>query len=112
MDTEKTLLDYFKEGNKLFEEVEASTLHARDPKFRELITNALRNFHKCATLFESNNLLSTNEELDEVHTSTLKYVTIPYFLGELYQRFPSDSPVDRKRHIQIAKVEVCKRSYV
>jgi len=104
MDTERTLLEQFKEARKLFLEVEESTLHARDPKFRELMTLALRSFHTCATMFDTNNLLSLNEDLEEIHPSTLKYIAIPYFLGELYQRFPSlDSPQDRKRHIQVAK---------
>lgn len=46
-------------------------------------------------------LFSDNESIDEVATNNLKYMLLPYFLGQLSQKLCKD---DRQEIVQVAEV--------
>jgi len=101
----ETLLQHFTEAQELFQQLDTGTLSARSPEFKELITKTIRGFQTCAVLIAQNNFFSPNEEVEEMKTSTIKYLAVPYYLGDLYQRYPSDpkAPEERLGHLQRAK---------
>lgn len=46
-------------------------------------------------------LFSDNEAIDEVATNNLKYMLLPYFLGQLSQKLCNDN---RREIVQVAEV--------
>eukprot|EP01071_Lankesteria_metandrocarpae_P012382 Lankesteria_metandrocarpae@DN578_c0_g1_i1.p1 len=48
----------------------------------------LSKFRRIAVLFSRADLISSNEELDDVNTSTLKFLFVPFAMGELCNAMP------------------------
>jgi len=96
-------LQQFSSGQKLYSEIENTNLTSKDSEYKELITKALNCFQTCSELIHKNSLFSKNEELNDYATSSIKYISVPYYLGEIYQKIPSIDPFERFGSIKQAK---------
>jgi hypothetical protein len=86
-----TLLEQYSRGVDLFEESEKAT----GPDSKDIIMSSIRYFQSCAVLIIQNGLFSSTEELTDFSSNSIKYLSIPYYLGELYRRMPSSVPPER-----------------
>jgi hypothetical protein len=94
-----TLLEQYSRGVELFEESEKVT----GPDSKDIIMSSIRYFQSCAVLIIHNGLFSSNEELTDFSSNSLKYLSIPYYLGELYRRIPSSVPPERLNSLNQSK---------
>jgi len=85
-----TLLELFNDGLEKWTEFEKAG-RVEENK----VMAAIEVFHKASQLVDKNSLFSANETLEDIMTSSLNYLTIPYYLSELYQKLPRHSPAER-----------------
>jgi hypothetical protein len=68
-------------------EVLASDLPSTDRSFQQAVSQLIDDFRTLWTRFQKSDKLSKNDEkLDDLTLGTLRCLTLPYFLGDLYQR--------------------------
>jgi len=94
-----TLLEQYCRGVELFEESEKVS----GPDSKEIVMSSVRYFQSCAVLIIQNGLFSSNEELTDFSSNSLKYLSISYYLGELYRRMPSNVPPERLNSLKQSK---------
>jgi len=54
-------------------------------------------------MISQNAIFSDNEELREYHATSIKYLAVPYYLGELYQQVHAVAPNERLPQLKRAK---------
>jgi immunoglobulin-binding protein 1 len=87
METQKpqqTLLELFNDALDQWTEIESKACCVEESKVR----NCISLFERANLLVQKNSLFSSNETLEDITTSSLTYLTIPYYLSELYQKLP------------------------
>ena len=90
----------FQEATKQLEEIESSTLRGDSSEFTSLLDECNDKFAKLGKRVNELSLFSSNETIQDLHTSTIPYVMIPYYLALLEQKRMED----RKKHLNNAKV--------
>eukprot|EP01125_Pyxidicula_operculata_P020966 TRINITY_DN7893_c0_g2_i1.p1 TRINITY_DN7893_c0_g2~~TRINITY_DN7893_c0_g2_i1.p1 ORF type:complete len:372 (+),score=77.86 TRINITY_DN7893_c0_g2_i1:630-1745(+) len=83
----KTLLEEFNKGQTLYSQLD--DISSSDPKFKTILNEAIAAFEDCLILIEENSLFSENETKEDFVASSIKYLSVPYYLGELYQKTPT-----------------------
>jgi len=84
---------------ELFEESEKVS----GVQLKEIVMNAIRYFQSCSVLIIENALFSSNEELTDFSSNSLKYLSVPFYLGELYRRIPYSLPPERLNALKQSK---------
>jgi immunoglobulin-binding protein 1 len=79
----QTLLEIFNDALDLWAQIEKIG-RPEENKVRQCISL----LDRATGLVEKNSLFSSNETLEDFTTSSLSYLTIPYYLSELYQKLP------------------------
>lgn len=79
----QTLFELFNDALEQWTEIE-SKARVEENKVRQCISL----FERANLLVQKNSLFSSNETLEDITTSSLTYLTIPYYLSELYQKLP------------------------
>jgi immunoglobulin-binding protein 1 len=87
---QQTLLELFHEALDQWTDIE-NKARVEESKVRSCISL----FEKANLLVQKNSLFSANETLEDITTSSLTYLTIPYYVSELYQKLPLGSPLER-----------------
>lgn len=77
-----------------------STLRNDDVEFLTIVESACERLRKCGARVNSLALFSPNDRYDDLPTSSLKYLLIPYQLAQLELKKYSDRP----RHLRDARV--------
>jgi len=95
-----TLLEQYSRGVELFED---SDKGGNEKDIKDMIMNSIQYFQSCAALIIQNGLFSSNEELTDFSSNSLKYLSISYYLGELYRRIPSTVPSERLNFLKQSK---------
>jgi len=98
-ETSGTLLEQYNRGVELFEESEKVS----GVQLKEIVMNAIRYFQSCSVLIIENALFSSNEELTDYSSNSLKYLSVPFYLGELYRRIPYTVSQDRLNALKQSK---------
>lgn len=75
--------------------VEASTEPSTSPATVALINAALDLYARTSEAMSSASLFSPNEGVEDVATTSLPFLLVPYEAAELTQRLPSPTPADR-----------------
>ncbi|KAL1915075.1 uncharacterized protein VTP21DRAFT_7780 [Calcarisporiella thermophila] len=78
-----TLNGHFKAGQALYQKLEDSALSSTDPIYIKDLAEAIDHFEKCTTLAQHASLFSSNESLEDMATSDLKFLLVEAYLGEL-----------------------------
>uniref|UniRef100_A0A383VIK6 TAP42-like protein n=1 Tax=Tetradesmus obliquus TaxID=3088 RepID=A0A383VIK6_TETOB len=68
---------------------------------------ALQVLSHCELLVQRAALFSSNEDADDLITSQLKYLLVPFLQAELHSSLPSRDPAARLRHAQAASEGYC-----
>jgi len=79
----QSLLELFHDALEKWTEIE-NKAKAEESKVRSCISL----FERANSLVQKNSLFSANETLEDIPTSSLTYLTIPYYVSELYQKLP------------------------
>ncbi|KAJ3330297.1 hypothetical protein HDU76_006014 [Blyttiomyces sp. JEL0837] len=90
----KSLREEFQDAQKLFLNLENSELSSTDPKYqassanfhfisRTDVAKAMELFERCARLVQSLSMFSSNEEVEDINTSDLRFLLVEFYLGEL-----------------------------
>lgn len=72
------------QGEKAHKAIAETSLSSTDPELQGQISSALATFSKISKWIVANNVFSDNEIVDEINTTDLKYLLVPYYLGDLY----------------------------
>lgn len=76
-------------------------IHGFRYKFQSNIKKCMRLFEDATRLGSLSGLFSTNEAYDEVGTNDLKYLLLPFFLGQLSQKLCGG---DRNNIVEVSEV--------
>ncbi|GMH08887.1 hypothetical protein Nepgr_010727 [Nepenthes gracilis] len=93
---EMTLPSLFEQARKIHQVASESTVD------QEVIKKGCKALQKCEDMISKLGLFSSNENKDDISTTNLKYLLVPYYLGELTEKLAQD---DR---IQILKASQAK----
>jgi hypothetical protein len=87
MEADEALLsNTFYQALKQFKQLDSGSIPALDPKYAPLVDNTIALFNKTINMVAQQSVFSSNEELDDIHTTSLKYLLIPYYLSGLYTK--------------------------
>jgi hypothetical protein len=67
-----------------FDALDSSSLRQDSPQFQEQLTSLIQKWLLLQTAINSN--FSTNETLEDVSTSELKYIAVDYYIAQLYSK--------------------------
>ncbi|KAJ8131515.1 hypothetical protein O1611_g2114 [Lasiodiplodia mahajangana] len=96
----RTLKSAFQAAEEKRLAVEASMTF---PISQEDVTAALEAYETCVKITEKISLFSNNESLEDIATSDLPYLLVPYYIAELHQKVATRSPIDRKKVLSSAR---------
>uniref|UniRef100_A0A6B2L9C4 TAP42-like family protein n=1 Tax=Arcella intermedia TaxID=1963864 RepID=A0A6B2L9C4_9EUKA len=94
------MLHNFVSGQELYEKLEDYS--SSSPDYKDLVNAAIKYFQTCAVMVLQNSVYSENEELREFNSFAIKYLAVPFYLGELYQIVPGEA-VQRLPQLKRAK---------
>lgn len=63
----------YKDASETLKKFEDGEVNTRDQDFAQTLSNLIQKFKECLLLIESASLFSTNEEVEDVATTHLKY---------------------------------------
>ncbi|KAK9708767.1 Type 2A phosphatase-associated protein 42 [Basidiobolus ranarum] len=78
-----SLGQHFNKGQRLFRLLENSELSTIDTKYQKQVTDCSEIFTSCLQQVRKAGVFSSNETLEDMKTSDLKYFLLEYYLGEL-----------------------------
>eukprot|EP01091_Cochliopodium_minus_P014475 TRINITY_DN4913_c0_g1_i1.p1 TRINITY_DN4913_c0_g1~~TRINITY_DN4913_c0_g1_i1.p1 ORF type:complete len:340 (+),score=124.76 TRINITY_DN4913_c0_g1_i1:35-1054(+) len=96
------LEEEFVNCQKSYLEIEDSKVNSNDEKFQQQIKNTIESFKIVASLVNKSSIFSQNEELQDISTSRLKYILVPYYLAQLTLKIVDME--NRLKNINIAKL--------
>jgi len=85
----------FHSGQTIFQEIDSTNLPTNSVQFQDMVCEALIKFENGSQLVEKESIFSKNEELDDIGTEFIKYITIPYYIGELHLKVVDSDRVDQ-----------------
>lgn len=97
-ENETSLGDLFKSAKAIQEDLDV--LDPRSVEFKQLLQSTISTLQQCQTLVDRLALFSTNEDLDDISTNDVQYLSIDYALAELTMK--SYSTTDRKGQLESA----------
>ena len=86
--SEKSLPDLFNSAKAKQDSLDEH--ENRSATFQDILQIAIQELQQCSQLLEQLSLFSINEELEDVSTRNLQYLTVPYLLSELLLRSYDD----------------------
>mmetsp|Transcript_13307 Transcript_13307/g.34661 ORF Transcript_13307/g.34661 Transcript_13307/m.34661 type:complete len:345 (-) Transcript_13307:126-1160(-) len=89
------LRSHFEAAHAKFRETEETSLASSDEAYLRLVADGLEHARAADALVNELSVFSSNEQLDDINPGDLKYLLVPYFLGELIMR-----QVDHDRRIK------------
>eukprot|EP01127_Copromyxa_protea_P015652 TRINITY_DN4540_c0_g1_i2.p1 TRINITY_DN4540_c0_g1~~TRINITY_DN4540_c0_g1_i2.p1 ORF type:complete len:323 (+),score=72.26 TRINITY_DN4540_c0_g1_i2:30-971(+) len=99
---ETSLLQEYTKGCDLWAEIEEACC-SKDPQYKQLVTDAIKAFQTAAVIVKMTDLYSKNEELNDINTASLQFLSIPYYLGCLYQKVPTLEHSERLAQMKLSK---------
>lgn len=102
MENERSLGDLFKQAKSDQEELDL--LDPRSEDFKDLLTSCIDVLSRCSQLVDQLALFSPNEEIEDVSTSNIQFLAIPYTQAELGMRAYSMS--NRRGQLQQASSQL------
>ncbi|KAJ3171820.1 hypothetical protein HK101_011225 [Irineochytrium annulatum] len=94
MANERSLKTVFREADELYQSIESSSLSSNDPALQKDIARALQCFQDCSSMVRSLSIFSSNEVLDDINTSDLRYLLVDFYIGVLYQKIVGGDRID------------------
>lgn len=73
----KTLIECFLAGRELFKKLDNATIAGNDPNYRSAVETGIDAFNSCLYMIDRLGLFSANEEVEDIKTTSLKYVFQP-----------------------------------
>ncbi|KAJ3073088.1 hypothetical protein HK102_006111 [Quaeritorhiza haematococci] len=78
-----SLREEFTKGQQLHDKLEDSDLPSIDPAYQEDVTKAIESLSRCAALVSALSLFSSNEIVEDINTTDLRYILVDALLGEV-----------------------------
>jgi len=101
-----TLGRTFADSQVLFQSIENSSLRPDDPIYQSEVQNALGLFLRISNGVQSASMFSSNEELDDISSGSLKYLLVEYYIAQLLEKIvdvdSSTRDVSRIRNLKLA----------
>jgi len=101
-DCDSDLNSKFNEADELAQFVRTSTLPSTDELLRTKSFRGIELLEYCTKLVSSLQLFSKNETIEDVSTLSVKYLLLPYLLGELTNNLPVADIGARKSYLESA----------
>ncbi|CAG8532622.1 11153_t:CDS:2, partial [Dentiscutata erythropus] len=95
-----SLSEQFRIGQELYSKIENTELASTDQKYQEDVSSAIAYFSACAKLVDALDLFSSNETVDDINTTDLKFILVYAYLGDLMTKLIG---VDRLELLSKAK---------
>ena len=83
--------------------LEDSSLASNSPEFLVVVSRLLSSVDQFLSICSSESLFSGNEELDEVATTALPFLTLNFLKATLVYQTPAEKPSQRKKIVQQTK---------
>ncbi|EGG15513.1 hypothetical protein DFA_10355 [Cavenderia fasciculata] len=99
-----SLYQLFTFGQKTWNELQNSVVSSSDEDYQQQVKRAIQYFMMASFQFDKQAMISKNEELDDIRTDILKYLLIPYYLGDLYVALVDKE--NRLRNLKNAKNKI------
>ncbi|KAH3682859.1 hypothetical protein WICPIJ_006198 [Wickerhamomyces pijperi] len=80
-------------------------LRKDSPEYQEQLSTLLQNFINLQNSIINNSIFSTNEGLDDLNTSEIKYLSINYYIATLYNELDDPSKVHNLKKSLIAYLQ-------
>lgn len=74
----KSLLECYTAGREIFKTLDSASVGGNDPKYRILVEDGIASLRACLYLIDRTGLFSTNEEVEDIKTTSLKYAYAHY----------------------------------
>jgi len=97
----ENLSDLFVNAWKQFNAIEKSDLSATSQSYQDEVKQCVLKLEQCTRMVSMLHLFSSNEHIDEVSTSNLRFFLLPAFLGDLALKVTTD---ERKTSVNNANV--------
>lgn len=97
-DSEANLKALFDAATKLRDDLDA--LRSTSAEYQDSLRAAIAKYEECETLTSQLSLFSPNETLDDLSTTTLRYLSPPFHLGTLYPRVTTGLRTSHLRNAQ------------
>ncbi|XP_054711567.1 immunoglobulin-binding protein 1-like [Uloborus diversus] len=101
--SDNTLGKYFDSCLKLCDLVESCDLPTGDSEFQDAVATCIKSLEKCTLMVNELNLFSSNETIEEIQTSSLKYLLLPALLGSLKLKIQNKEMAKNLENIKIAE---------
>ncbi|KAG4074025.1 hypothetical protein HA402_014230 [Bradysia odoriphaga] len=98
---DRKLEDIFEEAYNLYNGFDDCVDPTNSPDFQRKIKKSIGLFEEATKLVSLTGLFSSNEEYEEIATDHLKYLLLPYFLGQLTLKICS---TDRRNIVEVSEV--------
>ncbi|XP_015928483.2 immunoglobulin-binding protein 1b [Parasteatoda tepidariorum] len=98
------LKEIFDDCLKLLKLIENTSLSSNDKSLQEAISSCVKSLEKCTKIVNHLDLFSSNETIEEVQTSSLKYLILPACLGSLTLSLATKEFAERVENLRIAEV--------
>lgn len=98
---DRKLSDIFEEAYNLYNGFDKLDMPSNTPEFQLEVSKCSTLLENATRLVSAVGLFSDNESADEIATEHLKYLLLPYFLGQLVQK---RSGGDRSEYVRVAGV--------
>ncbi|KAI8999805.1 TAP42-like protein, partial [Gaertneriomyces semiglobifer] len=79
-----SLRDDFDRAEKLFSAIQSGEISGGSQEYQNAVNDAIRLFEQCEVLVRRLSIFSSNEILDDIHTTDLRYLLTPAYLAELH----------------------------
>lgn len=84
--------------------IQNSDLPSNDDNYQDAVNCSIIFLEKCTKLVNELGLFSSNEEIDEVSSSDIKYLLLPALLGDLKLKILNKEPCKRLNNLQVAEI--------
>uniref|UniRef100_T1JKL7 Immunoglobulin-binding protein 1 n=1 Tax=Strigamia maritima TaxID=126957 RepID=T1JKL7_STRMM len=90
----KKLIDYFKDGWKKYKQLENSNESSSTKDFQSKAKEVVDLFENATRMVTELSLFSLNEDFDEVTTTNIKYLSLPYLLGNSSEKLSTQNRIE------------------
>lgn len=104
IDRDVTLSELYLRSLSLVRDLQDTTLLPKSPEYRSLHTRCLDNLSLCASKIQKLNIFTEDEELGDLPTTSLKYMSLDYLYGIVLEK----TPIDPSKTTHISRLSISK----
>ena len=97
------LSTYFDKNEKNYLSLIDSDLSYNSEEFQSKLKELLLNFFRISQYINKNNIISKNEEIEDIKTEDIKFILSPYYTGQVFLKVQNIKKFDREMRVKMIK---------